>query len=127
MSTLSDQAVRELAEKSGKYTPGEINDYLNKRLNAAAKSSSSPSFTGPDANLLKKVGDAAAAGFYDRLSSTKSRISVDTVKGIIDGLNKSMAINPIALVKNVLALGLDGAKTLMSDLAQTQDDLLKST
>ncbi len=127
MSTLSDQAVRELAEKSGKYTPGEINDYLNKRLNAAAKSSSSSNFTGPDAGLLKKVGDAAAAGFYDRLSSTKSRISVDTVKGIIDSLNKSMTINPIALVKNVLALGLDGAKTLMSDLAQTQDDLLKST
>lgn len=127
MSTLSDQAVRELAEKSGKYTPGEINDYLNKRLNAAAKSSSSSSFTGPDANLLKKVGDAAAAGFYDRLSSTKSRISVDTVKGIIDSLNKSMTINPIALVKNVLALGLDGAKTLMDDLARTQDDLLKST
>ncbi len=127
MSTLSDQAVRELAEKSGKYTPGEINDYLNKRLNAAAKSGSGSNFTGPDANLLKKVGDAAAAGFYDRLSSTKSRISVDTVKGIIDSLNKSMTINPIALVKNVLALGLDGAKTLMSDLAQTQDDLIKST
>jgi hypothetical protein len=76
---------------------------------------------------MKKVADAAAAGFYDRFSSTKSRISVDTVTGIIDSLGKSMTINPIALVKNVLALGLDGAKTLMTDLAQTQDDLLKST
>lgn len=125
MPNLSDDAVRKLAQDSGNYTPGEINDYLSKRMNQAARSSSS--VTGPDVGLMKKVADAAAAGFYDRFSSTKSRISVDTVTGIIDSLGKSMTINPIALVKNVLALGLDGAKTLMSDLAQTQDDLLKST
>jgi len=94
-------------------------------MNQAARTSSN--VTGPDVGLMKKVADAAAAGFYDRFSSTKSRISVDTVTGIIDSLGKSMTINPIALVKNVLALGLDGAKTLMTDLAQTQDDLLKST
>ena len=125
MPNLSDDAVRKLAQDSGNYTPGEINDYLSKRMNQAARSSSS--VTGPDVGLMKKVADAAAAGFYDRFSSTKSRISVDTVTGIIDSLGKSMTINPIALVKNVLALGLDGAKILMSDLAQTQDDLLKST
>lgn len=125
MPNLSDDAIRKLAEESGKYTPGEINDYLNKRLNQAAKSRSN--ITGPDAGLMQKVADAAAAGFYDRFASTKSRISVDTVKAIIDDLGKAATINPIALVKNVLALGLDGAKTLMSDLAQTQDDLLKAT
>jgi hypothetical protein len=125
MPNLSDDAVRKLAQDSGNYTPGEINDYLSKRMNQAARTSSS--VTGPDVGLMKKVADAAAAGFYDRFSSTKSRISVDTVTGIIDSLGKSMTINPIALVKNVLALGLDGAKILMSDLAQTQDDLLKST
>ncbi len=125
MPNLSDDAVRKLAQDSGNYTPGEINDYLSKRMNQAARTSSN--VTGPDVGLMKKVADAAAAGFYDRFSSTKSRISVDTVTGIIDSLGKSMTINPIALVKNVLALGLDGAKTLMTDLAQTQDDLLKST
>jgi hypothetical protein len=121
---LTDGKLRELAEKAG-YTPGEINDYLNSKLNKTA--SSSGSITGPDKNLMDKVASAAAAGFYDRFASTKSRISTGTVETIITNLSKSLTINPIALVKNVLALGLDGAKTLLTDLAQTQDDLIKST
>jgi hypothetical protein len=124
MSELSDQAVRELAEKSGKYTPGEINTYLNKRLNAAAKSSSSA--TSIDPSLSKKVADAAAAGFYDRFSATKSRLTVDTVESIIKSLGKSVTLNPIQLIQNVLALGLDSAKTILKDTAELQDDLLKS-
>ncbi len=125
MPNLSDDAVRKLAQESGKYTPGEINDYLNKKLNTTARSSTN--ITGPDVGLMKKVADAAAAGFYDRFASTKSRISVDTVQSIIEGLKSSATINPISLIKNVLALGLDGAKTLMSDLAQTQDNLIQTT
>lgn len=121
---LTDGKLRELAEKAG-YTPGEVNDYLNSKLNKAAKSSGS--VTGPDKGLIEKLGSAAAAGFYDRFASTKSRISTDTITKILEGIKDSATINPITLIKNVLAIGLDGAKTLMGDLAQTQDDLIKST
>ncbi len=124
MPNLSDEAVRKLAQDSGKYTSGEINDYLNKRINQTASSSSS--VTGPDPNLLKKVADAAAAGFLDRFAATKSRISVGTIESIISGLAKSATLNPITLIKNVLSLGLTGAKTILKDTAELQDDLLKS-
>ena len=121
---LTDAKLKELAEKAG-YTPGEINDYLNSKLNKAAKSSSS--ITGPDKGLMDKVASAAAAGFYDRFSATKSRISTGTVEAIIKNLADSVTINPIALIKNVISLGLDGAKAILKDLSEVQDDLLKAT
>jgi hypothetical protein len=121
---LTDGKLRELAEKAG-YTPGEVNDYLNSKLNKAA--SSSGSITGPDKNLLDKVASAAAAGFYDRFASTKSRISTGTIEAIIKNLADSVTINPITLIKNVISLGLDGSKVILKDLAEVQDDLIKST
>lgn len=100
-------------------------DGIKAALNAAASKSTSGS--GMNTGVVKSLAEAAAAGFYDRFESTRTRISVATVEKIIGKLSDIPSLNPFTLFTNILKAGAEGAQAFLGDLAKTQDSLLQQT
>lgn len=115
---LSETQINEAAQK---YSEGIA------AASRSASSSSSSSTTKLTGNVLQNIANAAAAGFYDRLSQTQARISVDTIETMLGKLSDIPTLNPFTLITNILNASAALVEKTLGDMAKLDDDLLKAT
>ena len=112
-----DKAISSLRQQSFKQTGNSYADRTGANMGFDFGG-----FSNAIRGILKSGVDVSLAGFYDRLASSSSQISVKTLQTILNTVGNSVAsFNPVALISGMM----DGMSTMLEEAAANNDKLIE--